>query len=194
MGAVILAKDLVCKCIIHAASFIILDWHRNVTFSWMSLMHTYTPARNVRDCILDWANVLHALAVDVPREPMISWQLYGSSTSGQWVCTKSLTRSELWKKIWPRPISQTKQLLQWRHNECDRVWNHLPRDWLLNRLFKRRSKKTSKPASLPFVRGIHRWSMNSPHRGPVTRKMSPFENVIMHEEIDITAAQISRHL
>ena len=34
--------------------------------------------------------------------------------------------------------------LQWRHNGCDSVSNHQPHDCLLNRLFRRRSKKTSK--------------------------------------------------
>ena len=34
--------------------------------------------------------------------------------------------------------------LQWRHNERDVVSNHQPDDCLLNRLFRRRSKKTSK--------------------------------------------------
>ena len=34
--------------------------------------------------------------------------------------------------------------LQWRHNERDSASNHQPRDCLLNRLFRRRSKKTSK--------------------------------------------------
>ena len=34
--------------------------------------------------------------------------------------------------------------LQWRHNEPNSVSNHQPRDCLLNRLFRRRSKKTSK--------------------------------------------------
>ena len=33
--------------------------------------------------------------------------------------------------------------LQWRHNGHDTVWNHQPHDCLLNRLFRRRSKKTS---------------------------------------------------
>ena len=34
--------------------------------------------------------------------------------------------------------------------------------------------------SLAVVRGIHRWSVNSPHKGPVTRKMFPFDDVFMH--------------
>ena len=33
--------------------------------------------------------------------------------------------------------------------------------------------------SLAFVRGIHRWPVNSPYKGPVTWKMSPFDDVIM---------------
>ena len=41
-------------------------------------------------------------------------------------------------------------------------------------------RKHRSSASLVFVRGIHRWQVNSPHKGPVTRKMFPFDDVIMH--------------
>ena len=34
-------------------------------------------------------------------------------------------------------------------------------------------------ASLAFVRGIHRWPVNSPHNWRVTRKIFPFDDVIM---------------
>ena len=34
-------------------------------------------------------------------------------------------------------------------------------------------------ASLASVRGIHRWPVNSPHKGPVTRNMFPFDDIIM---------------
>ena len=40
-------------------------------------------------------------------------------------------------------------------------------------------RKHQSSASLGFVRGIHRWPVNSPHKGPVTRKMFPFDDVIM---------------
>ena len=40
-------------------------------------------------------------------------------------------------------------------------------------------RKYQNSASLVFVRGIHRGPVNSPHKGPVTRKMSPFDDVIM---------------
>ena len=69
--------------------------------------------------------------------------------------------------------------LQWRHNEHDGVSNHQPRDCLLNRLFSADQRKHHSSASLAFWRGIHRWPVNSPHRGPVTRKRFPFDDVIM---------------
>ena len=44
-------------------------------------------------------------------------------------------------------------------------------------------RKHQSSASLAFVRGIHRWPVNSPHKGPVTRKMFPFDDVIMSVHI-----------
>ena len=40
-------------------------------------------------------------------------------------------------------------------------------------------RKHQSSASLAFVRGIHRWPVNSSHKGPVTRKVFPFDDVIM---------------
>ena len=40
-------------------------------------------------------------------------------------------------------------------------------------------RKHQSSASLGFVRGIHRGPVNSPHTWPVTRKMFPFDDVIM---------------
>ena len=41
-------------------------------------------------------------------------------------------------------------------------------------------RKHQNSASLDFERGIHRWPVNSPHKGPVTRKIFPFNDVIMN--------------
>ena len=58
--------------------------------------------------------------------------------------------SMLWNLLWPystmelaAPIS-VQDSLQWRHNGRDSVSNHQPHDCLLNRLFRRRSKKPPK--------------------------------------------------
>ena len=40
-------------------------------------------------------------------------------------------------------------------------------------------RKHQSSASLAFVRGIHRWLVNSPHKWPATRKMFPSDDVIM---------------
>ena len=40
-------------------------------------------------------------------------------------------------------------------------------------------RKHQSSASLVFVREIHRWQVNFPHKGPVTRKEVPFDDVIM---------------
>ena len=40
-------------------------------------------------------------------------------------------------------------------------------------------RKHQSSASPAFVRGIHRGPVNSPHKWPVTRKMFPFDDVIM---------------
>ena len=48
-----------------------------------------------------------------------------------------------WKKKGTR-LCEMEISLHWRHNEGDGVSNHQPNDCLLNHLFRRRSKKTSK--------------------------------------------------
>ena len=70
-----------------------------------------------------------------------------------------------WYFLWPYTICNISW--QWRHNGRDGVQNHQRLDCLLNCLFRHRSKKTLK----------HRAPVISPHKGPVTRKMSPFDDV-----------------
>ena len=47
---------------------------------------------------------------------------------------------------------------------------------------RRKHQSYASPAS---VRGIHRWPVNSPHKWPVTRKMFPFDDVIMWNDVSI---------
>ena len=71
--------------------------------------------------------------------------------------------------------------LWWRHNERDTVWNHQPHDCLLNRLFRRRSRKTR----------------NSRHKGPVTRMTSSWKTRIVthiNKMTSIWSCTRTRHL
>ena len=47
-------------------------------------------------------------------------------------------------------------------------------------------RKHQSSASLVFVRGIHRWPVNSPHKRPVMRKIFSFDDVIMLNDSDLT--------
>ena len=94
--------------------------------------------------------------------------------------------------FWIELKNQIKRLLQnmqfcsftfpllWRHNGHSSVSNHQPHDCLLNGLLRRRSKLTSKLRITGLCVGNAPGPVNSPHKGPVTRKMFPFDDVIMH--------------
>ena len=61
-------------------------------------------------------------------------------------------------------------------------------------------RKHQSSVSLAFVRGIHRGPVNSPHKGPATRKMIPFHDVIIltstkHKKVQIaTCAAVAERL
>ena len=76
--------------------------------------------------------------------------------------------------------------LQCRHNERDGASNHRRLDCLLNCLFRRRSKKTSKhhvtglcDGNSPVTGEFPAVTGEFPARKPVTRNMFPFDDVIM---------------
>ena len=70
--------------------------------------------------------------------------------------------------------------LQWRHNERDGVSNH--RRAVVSSVVcsDADQRKHHSSASLAFVRGIYWWPVNSPHKGPVTRQLSQFDDVASH--------------
>ena len=63
----------------------------------------------------------------------------------------------------------------------DCLFNSLcgPFDCLFNSLCGPTSKKHQSTHYWPFVRGTHRSPVNSPHKGPVTWKKLPFDDVII---------------
>ena len=86
----------------------------------------------------------------------------GSDVSESYVMMAST-----WLRFWRR---KEEPRLQWRHNEHDGLSNHLPHDCLLNRLFRRRSKKTSKLRVTGLCAGNSPVTGEFLAQGPVTRK------------------------
>ena len=68
---------------------------------------------------------------------------------------------------------------QWRHNGHGGVSITSLTNVYLTIYSDVDQRKHQSSASLDFVRGIHRGPVNSPHKWPVTRKMFPFDDVIM---------------
>ena len=54
-------------------------------------------------------------------------------------------------------------------------------------------RKHQSSASLAFVRGIHRWPVNSPYKWPVTRKMFPLDDVIMIALCAVGVREVTGH-
>ena len=96
--------------------------------------------------------------------------------------------SPIRRRIPNQGIAQTthndRNSLFWRHNGHDGISNYQPHDCLLNHLF--RSKKT------PKLRVTGLYARNSPvtsefpAQWPVTRKMFPFDDVIMYHDALLT--------
>ena len=84
------------------------------------------------------------------------------------------THSVMWNNSYARKVP-----LQWRHNGRDGVSNYQPPDCLLNRLFGCPPKKISKLRVTGLGAGNSPWPVNSPHKWPATRKMFPYDDVIM---------------
>ena len=86
----------------------------------------------------------------------------GTKLNEIWIKTQNLlSRKYIWKRT-----------LQWRHNGRDSISNHQPHVCLLNRLFRRRSKRTSKLCVTGLCAG------NSPGTGEFPAQMASYaENV-----------------
>ena len=115
----------------------------------------------------------------VPRRPACTVPHVQMCTLSLWLCRRWARLSDVWMPrkpllgkwaLWLQvPVLLT---LRWRHNERDSVSNHQPHDCLLNRLFRRRWKKTSKLRVTGLCAG------NSPGTGEFPAQMASYaENV-----------------
>ena len=83
-------------------------------------------------------------------------------------------------------LNQTNYImtLKWPHNERDVVSNYARLDCLLGSNFKENIKA---PRHWPLwgetTCGRYRWPVDSPHKGPVTRKVYPFDDVNMNIQV-----------
>ena len=123
---------------------------------------------------LDFVRGIHRWPVNSPHKGPVTWKIFPLDD-----IIMLIAKILCWlvMSIKASPVSQ--HTLQWRHNDQDSVSNHQPHGCLLSCLYRRRSKKTSKLRVTGLCVGNSPGPVNSPHKGPVTQKMFPFDDVIM---------------
>ena len=102
-----------------------------------------------------------------------------------WQTDRSVLRDP-WSRLKTNCWDIWNKTLRWRHNGRDSVSNHQPHNWLLNRLFRRRWKKT------PKLRVTGLYAGNSPGTGEFPPQMTsnsvmfPFDDVTMIQHFSFT--------
>ena len=145
----------------------------NNEFSLVAMLvflYSYLNDVVIHQWLVAWLTIIHVKwlvtygvviwILDVGTHQLSKWDLwnYGVESS--------------WKILYSNP-------LLWRHNGHSSVSNHQLTIVYTTVYSDADQSKHQSSASLAFVWGIHRGPVNSPHKWPVTRKMLPFDDVIM---------------
>ena len=110
-----------------------------------------------------------------------SWYAY--QVHGKMINIRKYEEITLWPEIWWHDATYHEAghnlTMRWRHNGHGA--SQIPSLTIVNSTVYSGAdqRKLQSSASLAFVRGIHRGPLDSPHKCPVTRKMFPFDDVIM---------------
>ena len=131
--------------------------------------------------LLALCEVIHWLPLDSPHKGPVMWSFDVFFVVNCKSC---------WAKSWVARIWDT-MMLMW----CDQwITNTHYSDMIMSAMASQITslmivhstvysgadqRKHQSSAWLDFVRGIHRWPVNSPHKGPVMQKMFPFDDVII---------------
>ena len=138
-----------CMCLCYAD-------HKYVEYEWC--IRSYCPAGNWKNLILE-----PRIQTDCSHFIHITIHLRNYSTSNN-ACIGNFCACVFGCLYWSLIFSRA--TLRWRHNGFDSVSNHQPHHCLLNRLFRRRSKETSK------LRVTGLCAENSPGTGEFSAQMA----------------------
>ena len=105
------------------------------------MCHNLKLAHSTPQCDTNERNVANNYKV-VVQQPL--WVRLTHRCRVTHICVDKLTIIGSDNGLLPGRRQRKNDALQWRHYGCDNASNHQPHDCLLNRLFRRRSRKTSK--------------------------------------------------
>ena len=173
---------------------LIEEWEKDIN----TIIHFFISGKIIEQLTIE-SRMGHSRVPMSPQQPRINWKVHWdlvlritpikiqprqlrslhSNEMERYVdCSdgfvhQGILASLIWSR-WAVPYS-----LRWHHNGRDGVSNHQPDIIYLTVYSSADQRKSQSFASLAFVRGIHRWPVNSPHKWPGTRKMFSFDDVIM---------------
>ena len=141
--------------------------HHDVCFMWYR--NQFCPGRDIM-------NENHAQI-----GPWMTINLYSGQSMCQFIhCTSatvqnthSIFLTSSFRSGWPHSLRR-------RHNERNGVSNHQPHHCLLFPSFIQPQIKENMKSLRQWPLWGDRWPVNSRHKGPVTRKIFPFDDVIMN--------------
>ena len=147
-------------CVLLCIFFCFLNCHNNsqdiLNYKYLNILKILPLSWQVIH--LKWQVVYQC--VGIPDSEKRSWGIFSDNiivTADYVKCNGLWTIVSLSLITWYQKQLHPCVSLQWRHNERDGVSNHQPHDCLLNRLFRRRSNKTSKLRVTGLCAGNRRW-------------------------------------
>ena len=161
-------------------------WYlRYIAVEYDGILNTNTKGRNVRLCSD------YELTKDGPYL-VLTGELWGDFSE---FFGENISQDALYS-CWIVPVGGVvvSNSLQWRHNGA--IASQFTSLMIVYSTVYSGAdqRKHQRSASLAFVRGIHRGPVNSPHKWPVTRKMFPFDDVIMYRASATTNCITSQEL
>ena len=171
--------------------FLSRKWNWNVLckngkhFVWLRCFNTSRPRQSGPHCAGD------ILSIFTNEQYIILMQISQIYSKSQINDTPALIQLMVWCRSYDKPSSEpgtvyiTDAYMAFLFS--DDLTHEVPRDFLRSRRpfyfdYKWLNSSLPEKNARHFADDIHRWPVNTPHKGPVTRKMFPFEDVIMSLE------------
>ena len=147
--------------------------------SWLASCNCNASVTNSLSLLLDTANIItfkafhhyfiliyHCIASRTVEIKYTKFNINVVRLAHRWLVSMS---------PWARFLTVVMFCDRWSAENCQQQYS----DVIMSMMASDEKKKDQSSASLAFAREIHRWPVNSPHKWPVTRKMFPFDDVIM---------------
>ena len=159
-------------------NFVGIDWNEKkfeVGYIKLALLHcSYREFTAMNLSLVDIGTQNRAISL---------WCMADESSMGRFMKCRDPPRSSRWLQMPRRQICTNKSATMALHYsdviKGAMAYQITSLTIVYSAVYSGADKKHQSSASLAFVRRIHRWAVDFPHKEQVTRKIFPFDDVIM---------------